>query len=38
MLEEFDNQESKRNLSNRLGNFNMIYNISVKELKCIDLF
>ena len=37
MLEEFDNQESKRNLSNRLGNFNMIYNISVKELKCIDV-
>ena len=37
MLEEFDNQESKRNLSNRLGNFNMIYNISVKELKCIDI-
>ena len=37
MLEEFDNQESKRNLSNRLGNFNMVYNISVKELKCIDL-
>ena len=37
MLEEFDSQESKRNLSNRLGNFNMIYNISVKELKCIDV-
>jgi len=37
MLEEFDSQESKRNLSNRLGNFNMIYSISVKELKCIDV-
>ena len=37
MLEEFDNQESKRKLSNRLGNFNMIYNTFGKELKCIDV-
>ena len=37
MLEEFDNQESKRNLSDRLGNFNMIYNTFGKELKCIDV-
>ena len=37
MLEEFDNQESKRKLSDRLGNFNMIYNTFGKELKCIDV-
>ena len=37
MLEEFNNQKSERNLSDRLGNFNMIYNMSVKELKCIDV-
>ena len=38
MLEEFDNQESKRNLSNRLGNFNMIYSeFKSSKLKCIDL-
>jgi len=36
MLEEFDNQESKRNLSDRLGCFNMVYNTFGKELKCID--
>ena len=37
MLEEFDNQESKRKLSDRLGNFNMIYNTFGEELKCIDV-
>ena len=38
MLEEFDNQESKRNLSNRLGNFNMIDSEFISsKLKCIDL-
>ena len=37
MLEEFDNQESKRKLSDRLGNFNMVYNTFGKELKCIDV-
>ena len=37
MLEEFDNQESERKLSNRLGNFNMVYNTFGKELKCIDV-
>ena len=37
MLEEFDNQESKRKLSDRLGNFNMIYNTFGKELKCVDV-
>ena len=37
MLEEFDNQESKRKLSDRLGKFNMIYNTFGKELKCIDV-
>jgi DNA ligase-1 len=37
MLEEFDNQESKRNLSDRLGCFNMVYNTFGKELKCIDV-
>jgi len=37
MLEEFDNQESKRKLSDRLGNFNMVYNTFGKELKCINV-
>ena len=36
MLEEFDNQESKRKLSDRLGQFNMIYNTFNKQLNCID--
>ena len=33
MLEEFDNQESERNLSDRLSKFNMIYNIFGKRVK-----
>ena len=37
MLEEFDNQESERNLSDRLGQFTMIYNAFNKQLNCIDL-
>tara|TARA_R110002020_G_scaffold210597_2_gene416695 strand:- start:5945 stop:7258 length:1314 start_codon:yes stop_codon:yes gene_type:complete len=37
MLEEFDNQESERNLSDRLTCFNMIYNFKGKHLKCIDV-
>ena len=37
MLDEFDSQESKRNLSNRLSCFNMIYNTFGKELKCVDV-
>jgi len=37
MLEEFDNQESERTLSDRLSKFNMIYNGLGKELKCIDV-
>ena len=37
MSEEFDNQESKRKLSDRLGNFNMIYNAFNQQLNCIDL-
>jgi DNA ligase-1 len=37
MLEEFDNQKSERNLSDRLSCFNMIYKFSAKELKCIDV-
>jgi len=37
MLEEFDNQESTRKLSERLGNFNMIYNELGKDLNCINL-
>ena len=37
MLTEFDNQESKRKLSDRLGKFNMIYNELGKDLKCIDV-
>jgi DNA ligase 1 len=37
MLEEFDDQESERNLSDRLTCFNMIYNFKGKYLNCIDL-
>ena len=38
MLEEFDNQESKRKLSDRLGNFKMIYNDTQEtDLNCINL-
>jgi DNA ligase-1 len=37
MLDEFDNQKSERKLSDRLSCFNMIYNFSTKELKCIDV-
>ena len=37
MLEEFDNQESERNLSDRLSNFTAIYNEFNKQLNCIDL-
>ncbi|MBC8299206.1 MAG: hypothetical protein H8E55_25910, partial [Pelagibacterales bacterium] len=37
MLDEFDNQESKRNLSDRLGKFGMVYNVLGKELKCVDM-
>jgi DNA ligase-1 len=37
MSEEFDNQESKRKLSDRLGKFNMIYNAFNEQLNCIDL-
>jgi len=37
MLEEFDNQESKRKLSDRLGNFHSIYNTFKEQLNCIDL-
>ena len=37
MLEEFDNQESERNLSDRLTCFNMIYDFKGKHLKCIDV-
>ena len=37
MLEEFDNQESKRKLSDRLTSFNLIYNAFKKQLSCIDL-
>jgi DNA ligase-1 len=37
MLEEFDDQESERNLSDRLTCFNMIYNFKGKHLNCIDL-
>jgi DNA ligase-1 len=37
MLDEFDNQKSERKLSDRLTCFNMIYDFSKKELKCIDV-
>jgi DNA ligase-1 len=37
MLEEFDNQHSERNLSDRLTCFNMVYNFKGKHLKCIDV-
>ena len=37
MLEEFDNQESKRNLSDRLGKFGMVYNVLGEDLKCVDM-
>ena len=37
MLDEFDNQESKRDLSDRLGKFGMVYNVLGKELKCVDM-
>ena len=37
MLEEFDNQESKRNLSDRLGKFGMVYNVLGEDLKCLDM-
>jgi len=37
MLDEFDNQVSERNLSDRLGKFGMVYNVLGKELKCVDM-
>ena len=36
MSDEFDNQKSKRTLSDRLGKFNMIYNAFNEQLNCID--
>jgi DNA ligase-1 len=37
MLEEFDDQKSERNLSDRLTCFNMVYNFKGKQSKCIDV-